>query len=104
MKWYSPAHAASCMPRMWRSVDLPAPDGPMIDTNSPGLMSSVMRRSTYVCPGPTGKDFSTARVDMSGVLAGNAAASGTTDSDDERLNSMSLLGGYSDLRAVFGST
>ena len=56
------------MPRMWSSVDLPAPDGPMIETNSPGLMSSVIRRSTKVCPAPTGNDFSTPRSDMSGVL------------------------------------
>jgi len=34
------------MPRMWSSVDLPAPEGPMIDTNSPGLMSTAMRLST----------------------------------------------------------
>jgi hypothetical protein len=33
---------------MWSSVDLPAPDGPMIDTNSPSLMSSVTRRNTHV--------------------------------------------------------
>ena len=29
------------MPRMCSSVDLPAPDGPMIETNSPSLMSHV---------------------------------------------------------------
>ena len=33
---------------MCSSVDLPAPDGPMIETNSPSLMSTLMRRSTYV--------------------------------------------------------
>ena len=29
----------------------------MIDTNSPGLMSRSIRRSTYVFVGPWGKDF-----------------------------------------------
>ena len=49
---YSPVQAVSCMPRMWSSDDLPAPDGPMIDTNSPALMSSETRRSTKVVVGP----------------------------------------------------
>jgi hypothetical protein len=34
---YSPDQALSCMPRMCSSVDFPAPDGPMIETNSPSL-------------------------------------------------------------------
>ena len=41
-----PVHALSCIPMMCRSVDLPAPDGPMIETNSPSLMSALIRRST----------------------------------------------------------
>src|SRR5258708_40379162 len=53
------------MPRMWSSVDLPAPDGPMIETNSPSLMSALMRRRTNVRPTPCGYDFSTARREMS---------------------------------------
>ena len=40
--------AESCMPRMWSSVLLPAPDGPMIDTKSPWAISAVTRRSTKV--------------------------------------------------------
>src|SRR5688572_27251651 len=91
MNTYSPAQAASCMPRMWSSVDLPAPEGPMIDTNSPGLMSTVIRRSTYVWPGPTGYDFSIPRVEMIGVFAGRSVALGTADNEDVRLNSMELL-------------
>jgi hypothetical protein len=31
-------------PRMLRSVDLPEPDGPMIETKSPSSMSRVMPR------------------------------------------------------------
>src|SRR5690349_24104349 len=47
------------MLRMASSVDLPAPDGPMIVTNSPDLMSSVMRRSSQLgCP-PRSMVFST---------------------------------------------
>src|SRR5688572_24579144 len=91
MKWYSPVHAASCIPRIWSSVDLPAPDGPMMDTNSPGLISTVIRRSTYVWPGPAGNAFSMPLVEMSGALAGSAVASGTADSDDERLNNTVVL-------------
>ena len=33
-------------PRMLSSVDFPAPDGPMMVTNSPSLISTLMRRST----------------------------------------------------------
>src|SRR5207237_109657 len=38
------------MPRMESSVDLPAPEGPMTEMNSPGWTSTVMRRSTYMRP------------------------------------------------------
>src|SRR5262249_1833979 len=53
------------MPRMCRSVDLPAPDGPMIETNSPSLRSRLIRRRTYVRPTPSGNDFSTLRRESS---------------------------------------
>ena len=66
MSEYSPVQALSWRPRIWSSVDLPAPDGPMIETNSPGLMSKAMRRSTNVWPAPTGNDFSTPRMDITG--------------------------------------
>src|SRR5437868_11387529 len=49
------------MPTMCSSVDFPAPDGPIIDTNSPGAISRSIRRSTYVRVGPWGNDFSTPR-------------------------------------------
>src|SRR5262245_44892137 len=88
MKSYSPDQVASCMPRMCRSVDFPAPDGPMIETNSPGLISSVMRRRTYVWPGPAGYDFSTLLVAISGALAGTETF-GTADNDELRLNMIS---------------
>ena len=42
--------APSSMPRMASSVDLPAPDGPMMVMNSPGSMSRLIRRRTKVCP------------------------------------------------------
>src|SRR5688572_32153158 len=85
---YSPDQALSWRPRMCRSVDLPAPDGPMIDTNSPGLMSSVIRRSTYDWPLPTGYDFSTPRSDIRGVLGSGWDTSVTGEADDPRLNNM----------------
>jgi hypothetical protein len=40
----SPVHAESCSPRMLSSVDLPEPDGPMIETKSPSPMSRVIPR------------------------------------------------------------
>src|ERR1043166_10074307 len=49
------------MPRMCNNVDFPAPDGPMIETNSPGLMSRLIRRKTYVLLGPWENAFSTPR-------------------------------------------
>jgi hypothetical protein len=47
---YSPVQEASSIPMMDRSVDLPAPDGPMIVTNSPSWMSRSIRRRTNVRP------------------------------------------------------
>src|ERR1044072_4929508 len=49
------------MPRMCSKVDFPAPDGPMIETNSPALMSRLIRRRTYVLVGPWENAFSTPR-------------------------------------------
>src|SRR5689334_3503709 len=49
------------MPRMCNKVDFPAPDGPMIETNSPGLMSKLILRNTYVLVGPWENAFSTPR-------------------------------------------
>src|SRR5258708_11353717 len=49
------------MARMCSNVDLRAPDGPMIETNSPDFMSKSMRRRTYVFAGPYEKAFSTFR-------------------------------------------
>src|SRR5687768_1845854 len=72
----------------------------MIDTNSPGLMSTVIRRSTYVWPGPTGYDFSIPRVEMIGAFAGRSVALGTADNEDVRLNSMETP--YWPARAVVG--
>src|SRR5437867_1875874 len=50
---------------MCRTVDLPAPDGPMTETNSPSLMSTFTRRRTYVRPTPCGYDFSMFLSDIS---------------------------------------
>src|SRR4029079_13428295 len=85
---YSPDHALSCMPRMCSNVDLPAPDGPMIEMNSPGLMSRVMRRRPQVWPAPTGNDFSTPRSDMSGMLPVGSHGASVSAEDDERLKSI----------------
>src|SRR5271156_3311894 len=49
------------MPSKCSSVDLPAPEGPMMETNSPSLISTLMRRSTKVLVGPCSKYFSTFR-------------------------------------------
>jgi hypothetical protein len=43
---------------MWRSVDLPAPDGPMIETNSPDRMSRLIARKIHVVDAPLPTDFS----------------------------------------------
>src|SRR5438105_1505997 len=60
------------MPRMASNVDLPAPDGPMMETNSPGLMSNVMRRSTYSLPAGVSKTFSRSLRLISGTPGGGA--------------------------------
>src|SRR5688572_1236625 len=57
------------MPIMCRSVDLPAPDGPIIETNSPSFTSTLIRRSTYVRLVPCAYDFSILRIAMSAVDA-----------------------------------
>src|SRR5580693_6230662 len=49
------------MPSKCSSVDLPAPEGPMMETNSPSLISALMRRNTNVLVGPCSKYFSTFR-------------------------------------------
>ena len=64
-RWYSPVQALSCMPRMWSRVDLPAPDGPMIDTNSPSFTSRSIRRNSQILFGPCGTAFSTLRSSIS---------------------------------------
>src|SRR4051812_23978347 len=46
------------MPRMPRSVDLPAPDGPMIVRNSPSRISRFTLRRTYVRPAFVSNHFS----------------------------------------------
>src|ERR671928_45622 len=50
------------MPRIERSVDLPAPDGPMMEMNSPGCTSKVMRRRTYMRPAGVSNTFSRFRM------------------------------------------
>jgi hypothetical protein len=49
-------------------------------------MSSVMRRSTYVCPGPTGNDFSMLRSDIKGAFGLTAGRSVRAADDDRRKN------------------
>src|ERR1700722_8274720 len=65
-KKYSPVHELSSIPMMLSNVDLPAPDGPMIVTNSPGIMSSVTRRSKKNLFGPASIDFSKFRIEIKG--------------------------------------
>src|SRR6202035_3039961 len=55
---YSPLQAASSMPRIDSRVVLPAPEGPMMVTNSPSAMWSLIWRSTKVCTGPVWYAFS----------------------------------------------
>src|SRR5215471_19667547 len=54
----SPDQEWSSIPRIDRSVDLPAPDGPMTVTNSPSSIASSMRRRTKVSPARVRNDFS----------------------------------------------
>src|SRR5215470_11520346 len=63
---YSPLHAWSSIPRIERSVDLPAPDGPMIVTNSPASIFRLIRRRTNVWPARVSKDFSMLRISIMG--------------------------------------
>src|SRR3954469_25726662 len=72
---------------MCSSVDLPAPDGPMIDTNSPGAKSSEMRRRTYVVCTPCLYVFSMLRrlmiarplsASAAGVGAGDTCSTGSS--------------------------
>src|SRR5437660_7964803 len=67
-KWYSPVQALSCIPNKCSSVDLPAPEGPMMETNSPSLISMLMRRRTKVLVGPCSKYFSAFRRTIIGEL------------------------------------
>src|ERR1044071_862284 len=59
---------------MLSSVDFPAPDGPMIEMNSPGLMSALMRRRTYIRPAGVSNTFSSPRSEMSGPEYGVVCA------------------------------
>src|SRR5689334_20933708 len=68
---------------MERSVDLPAPEGPMMEMNSPGCTSKVMRRSTYIRPAGVSKTFSRLRMAMSGPVMGAASAAASRDCVDE---------------------
>src|SRR5262245_10421427 len=61
---YSPDQELSCIPSRCRSVDLPAPEGPMTEMNSPSFTSRSMRRSTQTRVGPCSNDFSTPRSDI----------------------------------------
>src|SRR3954471_7707678 len=71
------------MPRIERSVDLPAPDGPMIEMNSPGCTSKVMRRRTYMRPAGVSNTFSRFRMAMSGPVMGAGSAAASRDCVDE---------------------
>ncbi len=57
----SPLQALSCIPRIWSNVDLPAPDGPMMERNSPSLTSMSICRRTNVLLTPCEYDFSKLR-------------------------------------------
>src|SRR6185312_4587853 len=74
----SPDHALSSMPRIASNVDLPAPDGPMIETNSPGWISPVIRRSTNVRPAGVSNTFSMLRIEIRGPTIGAGGASRET--------------------------
>src|SRR5271165_6251873 len=49
------------MPTRCSRVDFPAPEGPMMEMNSPSLMLRSIRRRTKVLVGPCSKYFSTFR-------------------------------------------
>src|SRR5689334_22546271 len=77
---------------MERSVDLPAPDGPMIEMNSPGCTSSTMRRKTYIRPAGVSKTFSRLRMAMSGPVIGAGSAAANRDCVDEENKPMGSSG------------
>src|SRR5688500_2851848 len=81
---YSPLQLWSSMPRTASNVDLPAPEGPMMETNSPGLMSKVMRRRTYILPAGVSKTFSRSRRLISGTPGGIGTCSATADGLEEK--------------------
>src|SRR2546423_8654258 len=72
------------MPRIESSVDLPAPDGPMIEMTSPGCTSSVMRRSTYMRPAGVSNPFSRFRIEMRGPVSGSGSAASFDCVEEEK--------------------
>src|SRR6266513_1712113 len=57
-KRYSPVQSPSSMPSTASSVDFPAPDGPMIETNSPAAISTETCRRMNRRPFPWETDLS----------------------------------------------
>src|SRR5207253_3060906 len=57
-KRYSPVQSPSSMPSTASRVDFPAPDGPMMETNSPAAMSRVICRRMNSRPFPWEMDLS----------------------------------------------
>src|SRR5688572_1169023 len=80
------------MPSTASKVDFPAPEGPMMETNSPGLMSKVMRRRTYILPAGVSKTFSRSRRLISGTPGGIGTCSATADGLEEKNTVRSGLG------------
>src|SRR5437867_12752069 len=64
---------------MLNSVDLPQPDGPMMDTNSPGAMEKEMSSTAVIAPSLVMKRLVTASTSSSCVGCGCAATSVATD-------------------------
>ncbi len=60
----SPLHWPSSIPRMASRVDFPAPEGPMMVTNSPGATSKFTWRSTKVFVPPVSYAFSRFRIEI----------------------------------------
>src|SRR5258708_5531414 len=54
---------------IWSKVDFPAPDGPMMEMNSPSFTSMSIRRRIKVRVAPVGKDFSILRSLIITILA-----------------------------------
>src|SRR5437773_204881 len=88
------------MPRMERSVDLPAPEGPMTEMNSPGWTSTVIRRSTNMRPAGVSKTFSRLRIAMSGPVIGAGSAAANRDCVDEENKPMESSEGSGDGRPI----